>query len=569
MNLLSGSAGRLACVLAAVLLSACASSSGQRSSDQRSSRQPSGGQPTAKSTDQGGTPLFDNLGTLQHPISTSSPKAQKYFDQGLRLVFAFNHEEAVNSFNEAVKLDPNAAMAHWGIGLALGPNINLPMDRNAEKRAYEAVQKARALAPNVSPEEQAYIEALAVRYSLEPDAKREALDAAYAEAMAKVSADHPKDADAATLYAEAMMDQQPWDYWTSDGQPKGHALEIVATLERALELNPDHPGACHYYIHAVEASSKPERALPCAKRLPELAPGAGHLVHMPGHIYLRLGMYKEAVERNVHASSVDHDYLAHRKLTGIYPMGYYPHNVHFLWTALSMEGRSKEALKTARDLEHLVPWEVVAKAPALEEFAPTMLFTYVRFGKWDEALAVPKPPADLTYTTIIWHYARGMAFAATKRPDEARQEEKALTGLVSSIPEDRIMGGSHVRDLAKIAELVLRGEITARQGQYEEAIERLKAAVQIEDRLRYYEPPLWHIPVRHSLGAVLLQASRPAEAEQVYRIDLMQHPHNGWSLFGLKESLAAQQKQVQVKAADQEFQQAWARADVQLPASRF
>jgi tetratricopeptide (TPR) repeat protein len=565
MKLRSASVGRCVYGLAAVLLlSACASTK-----DQPPSAQPSSSQRAATLSGESGTPLFDNLGTLHHPISTSSSKAQQYFDQGLRLVFAFNHEEAVNSFKEAARLDPKAAMAYWGIGLALGPNINLPMDRETEKRAYEAVQKARELAPSTTAQEQAYIDALAVRYSVAPDAKREALDAAYAEAMGKVSARYPMDADAATLYAEAMMDQQPWDYWTLEGQPKGHAVEIVATLERALALNPNHPGACHYYIHAVEASSQPERALHCAKRLPDLAPGAGHLVHMPGHIYLRLGMYKEAVERNVHASSVDHDYLAHRKLTGIYPMGYYPHNVHFLWTALSMEGRSQEAMKTARDLQRLVPWDVAAKAPALEEFAPTVLFTLVRFGRWDEVLTVAKPPAELTYTTIIWHYARGMAFAASKRADEAQQEQKTLAGLVSSIPDDRIMGGSRVVDLAKIAELVLAGEIAARQGQYEEAIEKLKAAAEIEDRLRYYEPPLWHIPVRHSLGAVLLQAGRPADAEQVYRMDLKQHPHNGWALFGLKKSLEAQQKQAQVKVADQEFQQAWARADVQLQASRF
>jgi tetratricopeptide (TPR) repeat protein len=526
-------------------------------------------QPSAAPAGESSTPLFDNLGTLHHPISTSSPKAQQYFDQGLRLVFAFNHEEAINSFEEAARIDPKAAMAYWGIALALGPNINLPMSPEAEKRAYGAVQKARALARNATQEEQAYIEALATRYSIEPDAKRETLDAAYAGAMGKVWAQHPKDADAGTLYAEAMMDQQPWDYWTSEGQPKGHAIEIVATLEQALRLNPDHPGACHYYIHAVEASSKPERALDCAKRLPDLAPGAGHLVHMPGHIYLRLGMYKEAVERNVHASAVDHDYLAHRKLTGVYPVGYYPHNVHFLWTALSMEGRSQEAMKTARDLQQLIPWDVAAKEPSLEEFAPTILFTSVRFGKWEEVLTVPKPPAAMTYTTVIWHYARGMAFAATKRYDEAQQEQKALAGLAASIPEDRIMGGSRVADLAKIAQLVLAGEIAARQGQYEQSIDELKAAAQIEDRLRYYEPPLWHIPVRHSLGAVLLKAGRPAEAEQVYRTDLMQHPHNGWALFGLKQSLEAQQKTAEVTTAEQEFQQAWARADVQLQASRF
>ncbi|WP_447598655.1 hypothetical protein [Nitrospira sp. Nam80] len=546
---------RFLCGLGAILfLSACASPADQRSIEPAPDNAP---------------PLFGDLGTLHHPISTSSPKAQQYFDQGLRLVFAFNHEEAINSFKEAARLDPKAPMPYWGIALALGPNINLPMSPEAGKHAYEAMQKARALASNATPEERAYIDALAVRYSAEPQENREQLDAAYAEAMGKVWARYPNDADAGALYAEAMMDQQPWDYWTSDGQPKGNATQIVATLERTLELNPNHPGACHYYIHAVEASSNPERALPCARRLPDLAPGAGHLVHMPGHIYLRLGMYQEAVERNVHAAAVDHDYLEHRKLTGVYPVGYYPHNVHFLWTALSMEGRSKEAMKTAHDLQQLVPWDMAVKVPALEDFAPTGLFTLVRFGKWDEVLTVSKPPAELAYTNVVWHYARGMAFAATKRPDEAQQELKALTGLVGSIPEDRVMGGSRVVDLAKIAEGVLAGEIAARQGRYEQAIETLKVAAEVEDRLRYYEPPLWHIPVRHSLGAVLLQAGRPAEAEQVYREDLMHHPHNGWALFGLKKSLEAEQKQAEAKAVGQEFQQAWARADVQLPASRF
>ncbi len=529
----------------------------------------SAGQQSATAGGKGGTPLFDNLGNLHHPISTSSPKAQQYFDQGLRLVFAFNHEEAINSFEEAARLDPKAAMAYWGIALALGPNINLPMDRESEKRAYEAIQRARALAAGVSPREQAYIEALATRYSTDSHAKREVLDAAYAEAMGKVWVRDPKDVDAGTLYAEAMMDMQPWDYWTPEGQPKGRAIEIVATLERALQLNPDHPGACHYYIHAVEASSKAERALACAKRLPDLVPGAGHLVHMPGHIYLRLGMYQEAVERNVHATSVDHDYLAHRKLVGFYPMAYYPHNVHFLWSALTMEGRSKEAMKAAQDLRKLVPLEAAAKEPALEEFTSTLPFALVRFGKWNDVLALPQPPAELTYTTAIWHYARGIAFAAAKRFDEAQQEHKALAQLAASIPQDRMMGVTRVVDLARIAEQVLAGEIAARRGQYEQAIDRLKAATKLEDALRYYEPPLWHIPVRHSLGAVLLQAGRPTEAEAAYRIDLKQHPHNGWALFGLKQSLDAQQKMQDFKTTEQEFQKAWARADIKLTGSRF
>lgn len=518
---------------------------------------------------EGGTPLFDNLGKLHHPITTSSPKAQQYFDQGLRLVFAFNHEEAVNSFNEAAKLDPKAAMPHWGIALALGPNINMPMEREAEKRAYEAIQQARSRAEGATPKERAYIEALALRYAVDPNAKRETLDHAYAEVMGKVAAQYRDDADAATLYAEAMMDLQPWDYWTPEGQPKGRANEIVSTLERALTLNPDHPGACHYYIHAVEASPKPERALPCARRLPDLMPGAGHLVHMPGHIYLRLGMYKEAAEQNIHATAIDHDYLAHRQLTGIYPMGYYPHNVHFLWSALTMEGRSQEAIKAARNLRELVPWEAAKQVPALEEFTPSLLFSLVRFGQWEEILSLPKPPAELSYTTAIWHYARGMAFAATKRFDEAQQEHRALLDLAGSLPEDRTLGVTPVVDLARIAERVLAGEIAARQGHDDEAVTILNGAAKLEDALRYYEPPLWHIPVRHSLGAVLLQAKRPAEAERVYRLDLTQHPHNGWALFGLKQSLEAQQKTKEAAAVEADFRKAWERADIRLTASRF
>lgn len=525
--------------------------------------------PGSQASGESRTPLFDNLGKLHHSISTASPKAQQYFDQGLRLVFAFNHEEAINSFEEAAKLDPKAAMPYWGIALALGPNINLPMDREAEKRAYEAIHQARSRTGGAGERERAYVEALTVRYSIDPDAKRETLDQAYAEAMGNVAAQYRDDADAATLYAEAMMDLQPWDYWTPEGQPKGRANEIVATLERALTLNPDHPGACHYYIHAVEASPKPERALPCARRLPNLMPGAGHLVHMPGHIYLRLGMYREAAEQNVHAVSIDHDYLAHRKLSGVYPMGYYPHNVHFLWSALTMEGRSQEAIKAARDLRDLVPWEAAKEVPALEEFTPSLLFSLVRFGQWEEILTLTKPLAELSYTTAIWHYARGMAYGATKRFDEAQREHKALLDLTGSLPEDRTLGVTRVVDLARIAERVLAGEIAARQGQHDEAVTILNGAAKLEDALRYYEPPLWHIPVRHSLGAVLLEAKRPSEAERVYRLDLTQHPHNGWALFGLKQSLEAQQKTKEAATVEADFRKAWERADIRLTASRY
>ena len=515
-----------------------------------------------------GTPLFENLGSLHHPISTSSPHAQRYFDQGLRLVFAFNHEEAVNSFQEAARQDPRAPMPYWGIALALGPNINLPMDRDAGKRAYEAIRQARAKSGIATTHEKAYIEALAARYSNDPNAKRNTLDEAYAKAMRKVWDQYPIDANAGTLYAEALMNLQPWDYWTADGEPKGAASEIVSTLEHVLSLDRDHPGACHYYIHAVEASADPERALPCAKRLADLMPGAGHLVHMPAHIYLRLGMYKEAVEHNVRASSVDHDYLAHRDLAGIYPAAYYPHNVHFLWSALMMEGRSQEARKAARDLAALVSLEAAKQEPALEEFTPTLAVTLIRFGRWQEILQLPQPPAELKHTTAIWRYARGVAYAALKRIEDARREHHALVEWAKTLPPDRVVGITPVTDLATIAERALAGEIAAREGRYDDALTALREAAALEDRLRYYEPPLWHIPVRHALGAVLLEAKRPEEAEQVYRTDLRHHPHNGWALFGLKQSLLARGKTEEAEAVDKEFQAAWGRADVKLTASR-
>jgi len=514
-------------------------------------------------------PLYDNLGSWHHPITTTHPKTQHYFDQGLRLVYAFNHEEAINSFEQALVFDEKAAMAWWGIALALGPNINAAMGPAEERRAFEAVQRAKSLVNGLAPSERAYIEALAVRYSADPEAGRADRDASYARAMEQVWKRFPNDADAGTLYAESLMVLQPWDFWTPDGAPKGRATDIEAVLERVLKLNPDHPGACHYYIHTVEASPHPERALPCADRLPSLVPGAGHLVHMPGHIYLRLGRYREAAERNVHAAAVDHELLEHRKLTGIYPAGYYPHNVHFLWSALTMEGRSKEAIQAARDLSALVPWEKAVQAPGMEEFTPTLLFALTRFGRWNDALDIPKPPEALPYTSAIWHYARGFSLAALGRFEEAQAEQARLAELAKTMPKDRTVGVASISDLARIAADVLAGEIAARQGHLDEAARHLRSATVKEDALRYYEPPLWHYPVRHSLGAVLLQAGRAAEAEQVYREDLKQHPENGWALYGLKESLQAQGKRDAAAAVEERFRKAWARADVRLTASRF
>jgi tetratricopeptide (TPR) repeat protein len=513
--------------------------------------------------------LYDNLGSHHHPITTTVPTAQRYFDQGLRLVFAFNHEEAVASFEEARRLDPETAMAFWGIALALGPNINAPMSADQERRAYEAVRKARTLSSKVSPREQAYIDALATRYSPGPGSKRESLDAAYADAMRTLSKKFPEDVDAATLFAEALMDRQPWDYWTPDGRPKGAAEEIVSTLEGVLQRQPDHPGACHYYIHAVEASSQPERALPCARRLPGLMPGAGHLVHMPAHLYMRLGMYHEASEHNTHAASVDHEYLSHRRLTGIYPTGYYLHNLHFLWAASTMEGRSEEAIRAARELVTKLPLDEVIKYPFLEAYAPTLLFALTRFGRWEAVLREPPPPSKLRYTKALWHYVRGLARAATGQFDRAEDERARLASLAKTVPKDQTIGQNSAAALLRIAGLVLAGEQAARRTRYAEAMQHLEEAVRLQDALRYNEPQDWYYPVRHSLGAVLLSAGRAAQADAVYREDLKQNPENGWALYGLEQSLRVQNKSEEAAAVEERFRKAWSRADVTLTASRF
>ena len=445
-------------------------------------------------------PLYDNLGSLQHPITTIEPLAQRYFDQGIRLVFAFNHEEAIRSFEEAARLDPDAAMAYWGTALALGPNINAPMDRQQERRAYEALQKARAHMAHVTPRERDYIDALTVRYSISPEADRKAMDRAYADAMRAMSRKHPDDLNAATLFAESLMDLRPWDFWTNDGRPQVETLEIVQVLEGVLTRNPNHPGACHYYIHAVEASLDPGRALPCAQRLATLMPGAGHLVHMPAHIYIRVGMYEEATESNVHAVETDRHYLEGRTSSGAYRLGYYPHNIHFLWMALTMQGRSAEAVQTARDLMDAISLEAIRAAPGMESFVPTPLFALARFGRWNDILREPPPPFDLNYSTGIWHYARGLAFAAKGRLDQAEDERREVERAVEVMPADRIVGNNSAKTILEIALQTLSGQISARQGQTDVAIRQFQEAVRLQGQLRYYEPPDWYYPARQSLG---------------------------------------------------------------------
>ena len=511
--------------------------------------------------------LFDNLGTLHHEITTTSERAQKFFDQGLRLSYAFNHEEAITAFTEASRLDPDAPMPYWGVALSLGPNINAAMDAKAESRAVEAIQKASARLERATPRERAYVEALAVRYSIKKSLSRKAKDEAYAKAVRRLAHDYPDDVDAATLSAEAMMVLHPWDYWRADGRPQPGTEEIVATLEAALRQHPDHPGACHYYIHAVEASPDPKRGLDCAKRLPSLMPGAGHLVHMPAHIYMRVGLYREASERNATAATVDREYLLHHPLEGNYASGYYAHNLHFLNASLVMEGRSVEAMQVARDLLSKISVEEIVKEPSLEWYAPTLLLTMARFGQWGELIRQPPPPKELRFTTGLWHYVRGLAFVATTRFGSAEGELSNLRKSLKALVRVKTEEAKISRTLLKIAERVLAGEMAARRGEFEAGIQAAREALQLETTLPYSEPPFWFQPVRHNLGAILLLAGRAGEAESVYREDLRLNPENGWALQGLVLSLQAQHKD----AAQEQtrLQAAWAQADVTLTGSRF
>ncbi len=516
-----------------------------------------------------GVPLFDDLGTHTHPIATRAPLAQSYFDQGLRLVYGFNHDEAKRAFEEAARLDPGCAMAWWGVAYTLGPNINLPTDPEREKAAAAAVLKAQSLSAGATGAERAYIEALAKRYSVDPGSDRGTKDQAYADAMRELSRKYPDDLDAQTLFAEAMMNLRPWKLWTKDGQPAPGTNEIVETLESVLDRNPDHPGANHYYIHAIEASPQPERALAAAERLPDLVPGAGHLVHMPAHIYQRTGRYGDAADANRDAAAVDRKYLAMTGAGGVYPMMYYNHNLQFLSASAAMDGRSKESIEAAREMgKHLTP-EMIREMPMVEFVAPQLLWALARFGKWGGILAEPKPPEFMQYTTGMWHYVRGLALNGTGREAEAEAERKSLGEIRARIPADLMMNLNSAEALLTIASLHLSGEIAAKKERWTDAVRDLTEAIRLEDDLSYDEPPAWHAPVRQTLGAVLLAAGRPAEAERVYRDDLGHHPKNGWSLFGLAQSLRQQNAERDAAEADERFRAAWERADVELTSSRF
>ena len=517
----------------------------------------------APATDPKPVTLETGLGNIDHPVSTKNPEAQKFFNQGLEYVYAFNHEEAVRSFKQAAQLDPQLAMAYWGIALALGSNYNVPADNNALLEAYANLQKAVALAPKASEHDQAYIGALSKRYSANIQTDQNKLGVDYKNAMGELAKNYPDDLDAATLYAESMMNLHPWKLWTLDGKPNEGTLEIVSVLEEVLRRNPNHSGANHYYIHAVEASTNPERGLPSAERLGKVAPKAGHLVHMPSHIYIRTGDYYQAAQANVDAIAVDKEYIQKSGNNGLYPAMYYNHNIHFLAAASAMKGRYADSIKSCRDLEANVK-PVIKAMPMLEMFLPYTSMSLTRFGKWDEILKEPKPDPSLKIATAFWHFARGSAYAASKQIPNAEAELAALKAVNKTLTEDVRMFSNPASDITKVGELALEGKIALARGDKQAAYDFLNRAVAAEDATAYAEPSDWDLPVREVLGGALLANGEYAAAEKVFRAEIQRHHRNGRALFGLAEALRKQGKEAAAKSVQVEFEKAWQYADTKL-----
>ena len=513
-------------------------------------------------------PRLQKLGTHTFPVSTKNAQAQLFMNQGLNLSYAFNHAEAGRAYREAERLDPNLAIAYWGEALALGPNINAPMDPANEPKALEAIQKAIALKSKASPREQALIDALTQRYSGRAE-DRKARDRAYADAMRKVHLQFPDDQDIAMLYVESVMDLRPWGYWTRDGTPYERTAEIVTLTEQTIARNPQHPGALHLYIHLMEAYQA-EKAEAAADRLQTLMPAAGHMVHMPAHIYQRVGRYADAARSNELAIAADEDYISQCRAQGLYPMAYYPHNLHFLWFAATADGRSAVAIAAARKAASRVDDETLKAVPLLAGFRVVPYYALTRFGKWDEMLGEPEPPATSAYLLGMWHYARGTAFLGKGQTDSADREFAKLDEMMADKSLDQPLFSPNTgRMVLSIAREVLAGEIAAAKKNYDPAIAHLERAVRLEDALVYTEPAEFHYPPRHALGAVLLDANRPAEAETVYWEDLKRNRENGWALFGLMQALKAEGKNEDAALVEARFKKAWARADVKLTSSRF
>ncbi len=510
-------------------------------------------------------PVLEGLGDLHHEVTTSSERAQLFFDQGLKLTYGFNHQEALRAFKEAARLDPDCAMAYWGWALVLGPNLNLPMQPEVVDQAHEAIQLAVARKDRVSQKERDFIDALARRYARDGAAERLYLDVEYADAMGELSARYPEDDEAATLYAAALMNLTPWNYWTRDKRPTAPSVETaLAVLERVIERSPRHIGALHYYIHAVEPVD-PERGERAADLLTGLAPGAGHLVHMPSHVYIPLGRFAEAYEANAKAAEADERYITQCRAQGLYPLTYYPHNLHFLTWAATNQGRSEEALAAARKVASRVPLQQLGGHSLYESFFTMPIDVMVRFGMWERLLAEPKPPAEARFWTGMWRFGRGLAFARTGRTRAAEKELDRLERLISDpATSDALVGFSNAGTLLAIARGILAGELLLGDGETDLALAGFARAVRLEDSLAYNEPPSWFTPTRLYLGDALLRAGRPLEAEVVYWQDLTENRENGFALAGLARALEAQGRDAEATSVRRRFRTAWAAGDVEI-----
>ncbi|MBI1228452.1 MAG: hypothetical protein GC192_24670 [Bacteroidetes bacterium] len=532
-------------------------------------------------------PLFSDMGNFHYEVNSASAKAKQYFDQGLKLVYGFNHSEAHRAFSEAARIDSNFVMAYWGQALALGPNINDPApDKPREQAAYEAIQKALKISRLANKKEQDFVAALATRHADSTTVDREALNIAYAKAMKSLAQKYPDDDEAQTLYADAIMNTMPWDYYYKDKTPKPATNEVVAVLEKVIARDWNHPGAHHLYIHIVEPSKTPDRGVPSADVLGSLIPAAGHLVHMPSHIYIRVGRYTDAYDCNKLAIEKDEDYIAHCQAQGLYPLGYYPHNIHFVWAAATLLGKSQEAIAATEKTARRTPVDVAAQVEILQYYLIAPMESYVRFGKWNDILTTPAPSEDLVLVSLYWHYARGVAFVKKGLLDKVEPELAAINDIFEKTkkgihtkpdgePKEEPLGKEDsiklatMTNLVSITQNIVSGEMAANQGKYSDAIQFLEKAKTAESDLPYNEPETWHHPVRQILGAVQLKAGQAKNAEQSYREDLDWNRNNGWSLFGLYQSLKAQGKDAEAKATWQKFKEAWAEADVELTASSF
>jgi tetratricopeptide (TPR) repeat protein len=522
-------------------------------------QEPAAGMPVA--------PRLQNLGVHIFPVTTRSARARQFINQGINLAYGFNHAEAARAFAEAARLDPGCAMAYAGHALVLGPNINGGMEAAVEPEAYGLAQKALKLKGSASPRERAFIDAIAARYTGKAEDRKQA-DRAFADAMRKVVQAFPNDGDARTIFAESLMDLRPWNYWTRDGVPYAETTEIIASLEQVLKKNPNHPGALHYWIHLWEPTDTPERAEAEADRLLPLMPGAGHIIHMPAHIYQRVGRHADVVKANQLAAKADEDYIAQCKAQGVYPLGYYPHNLHFIWMGATASGQSRLALESARKVAASIPKEAAATVPSVQAFLVVPYWAMVRFAQWDDILADKGPQPDTAFTRGAWRYARAMALTARDRIPEAETELEELKKVLADESLKAPLTANTGLAILRIAPEVIAGEIAARRKDWDKATLHLERGVRYEDALIYQEPADWHAPVRQNLAAVLLDAGRPDEAEAVLWEDLKKNPENGWALYGLVKALKAQNKMEDAAVAEERFKRAWKDADITLTAPR-